>query len=319
MSREIARKVLEIESRAILELLPRIDASFDAAVEALLACAGRVVVTGMGKSGLIGQKVSATLASTGTPSLFLHPAEAIHGDLGRIVKGDAVLAISYSGDTEEILALVPQVKRLGAPLLAMTGQPRSALAAAADVHLDVSIREEACPLGLAPTASTTAALAMGDALAMALVERRGFTVDDFAVLHPGGRLGKKLLRVEDVMHTGDAVPRVRTDTPMKDVLFEITGKRLGLTTVVEGDGRLVGMISDGDLRRQLERHGHAFFDRTAAECMTRQPVVIGRRELATAALDVMEARKITSLLIVDERGAVDGVLHLHDLWKTEMI
>jgi len=245
MSREIARKVLEIESRAILELLPRIDQGFDRAVEMLLACAGRVVVTGMGKSGLIGQKVSATFASTGTPSLFLHPAEAIHGDLGRIVKGDAVLAISYSGDTGEILALVPQVKRLGSPLLAMTGQPRSALAAAADVHLDVSIREEACPLGLAPTASTTAALAMGDALAMALVERRGFTVDDFAVLHPGGRLGKKLLRVEDVMHTGEAVPRVKVDTPMKDVLFEMTRKRLGLTTVVDGDGRLVGMISDG--------------------------------------------------------------------------
>ena len=296
-----------------------IDQGFDRAVEMLLACAGRVVVTGMGKSGLIGQKVSATFASTGTPSLFLHPAEAIHGDLGRIVKGDAVLAISYSGDTGEILALVPQVKRLGSPLLAMTGQPRSALAAAADVHLDVSIREEACPLGLAPTASTTAALAMGDALAMALVERRGFTVDDFAVLHPGGRLGKKLLRVEDVMHTGEAVPRVKVDTPMKDVLFEMTRKRLGLTTVVDGDGRLVGMISDGDLRRQMERHGYTLLDRHAGECMTRDPVVIGRRELATAALDVMEARKITSLLIVDERGAVDGVLHLHDLWKTEMI
>jgi arabinose-5-phosphate isomerase len=319
MSREIARKVLEIESRAILELVARIDASFEKAVDTLLACAGRVVVTGMGKSGLIGQKVSATLASTGTPSLFLHPAEAIHGDLGRIVKGDAVLAISYSGDTEEILALVPQVKRLGSPLLAMTGQPRSALATAADVHLDVSIREEACPLGLAPTASTTAALAMGDALAMALVERRGFTVDDFAVLHPGGRLGKKLLRVEDVMHTGNAVPRVKTDTPMKDVLFEMTRKRLGLTTVVDGDGRLVGMISDGDLRRQMERHGYTLLDRLAGECMTKDPVAIGRRELATAALAVMEARKITSLLIVDERGAVDGVLHLHDLWKTEMI
>jgi arabinose-5-phosphate isomerase len=319
MSREIARKVLEIESRAILELVPRIDESFDKAVETLFACAGRVVVTGMGKSGLIGQKVSATLASTGTPSLFLHPAEAIHGDLGRIVKGDAVLAISYSGDTEEILWLVPQVKRLGSPLLAMTGQPRSALATAADVHLDVSIREEACPLGLAPTASTTAALAMGDALAMALVERRGFTVDDFAVLHPGGRLGKKLLRVEDVMHTGDAVPRVKADTPMKDVLFEMTRKRLGLTTVVDGGGKLVGMISDGDLRRQMERHGYTLLDRLAGECMTKDPVAIGRRELATAALAVMEARKITSLLIVDERGAVDGVLHLHDLWKTEMI
>jgi len=319
MSRDIARKVLEIESRAILELLPRIDQGFDAAVDKLFACAGRVVVTGMGKSGLIGQKVSATFASTGTPSLFLHPAEAIHGDLGRIVKGDAVLAISYSGDTAEILALVPQVKRLGAPLLAMTGQPRSALAAAADVHLDVSIREEACPLGLAPTASTTAALAMGDALAMALVERRGFTVDDFAVLHPGGRLGKKLLRVEDVMHTGDAVPRVTAGTPMKDVLFEMTRKRLGLTTVVDADGRLLGMISDGDLRRQMERHGYTLLDKSAGECMTKEPVVIGRRELATAALAVMEARKITSLLIVDERGAADGVIHLHDLWKTEMI
>ena len=318
MSREIARKVLEIESRAILELLPRIDAGFDRAVEILLACSGRAVVTGMGKSGLIGQKVSATLASTGTPSLFLHPAEAIHGDLGRIVKGDALLAISHSGDTEEILALVPQVKRLGAPLLAMTGQPRSPLAAAADVHLDVSIREEACPLGLAPTASTTAALAMGDALAMALVERRGFTVDDFAVLHPGGRLGKKLLRVEDLMRTGDAVPRVGVETPMKDVLFEMTGTRLGLTTVVDG-GRLAGIISDGDVRRQLERHGYALLDKSAGECMTRDPVVIGRRELATAALDVMESRKITSLLIVDGRGAVEGVLHLHDLWKTEMI
>ena len=318
MSREIARKVLEIESRAILELLPRIDAGFDRAVEILLACTGRAVVTGMGKSGLIGQKVSATLASTGTPSLFLHPAEAIHGDLGRIVKGDVLLAISHSGDTEEILALVPQVKRLGAPLLAMTGQPRSPLAAAADVHLDVSIREEACPLGLAPTASTTAALAMGDALAMALVERRGFTVDDFAVLHPGGRLGKKLLRVEDLMRTGDAVPRVGVETPMKDVLFEMTGKRLGLTTVVDG-GRLAGIISDGDVRRQLERHGYALLDKSAGECMTRDPVVIGRRELATAALDVMESRKITSLLIVDGRGAVEGVLHLHDLWKTEMI
>jgi arabinose-5-phosphate isomerase len=319
MSRETARKVLEIESRAILDLLPRIDAGFDRAVDLVLACAGRVVVTGMGKSGLIGQKISATLASTGTPSLFLHPAEAIHGDLGRIVKGDAVLAISHSGDTEEILALVPQVKRLGAPLLAMTGQPRSPLAAAADVHLDVSIREEACPLGLAPTASTTAALAMGDALAMALVERRGFTVDDFAVLHPGGRLGKKLLRVEDLMRTGDAVPRVGLGTPMKDALFEMTGKRLGLTTVVDGDGRVAGIISDGDVRRQLERHGYALLDKTAGECMTRDPVAIGRRELATAALDVMEARKITSLLIVDGRGAVEGVLHLHDLWKTEMI
>jgi len=319
MSRDTARKVLEIEARAILDLVSRIDESFDRAVEALFACTGRVVVTGMGKSGIIAQKVSATFASTGTPSLYLHPAEAIHGDLGRIVKGDAVLAVSYSGDTAEILGLVPAVKRLGSALVSLTGDPRSALATASDVHLDVSIREEACPLGLAPTASTTAALAMGDALAMALIERRGFTVDDFAVLHPGGRLGKKLLRVEDVMSTGDDVPRVRLDTKMKDVLFEMTRKRLGMTTVVDGDGKLRGILSDGDLRRQMERHGYALLDRTAEQCMTPKPVLIGRRDLATTALDLMEARKITALVVTDADGKVDGVVHLHDLWKTEMI
>ena len=319
MSRQTAQRVLEIEARAILELLPRIGEEFERAVELLYACAGRVVVTGMGKSGLIGQKISATFSSTGTPSLFLHPAEATHGDLGRIVKGDAVLAISHSGDTEEIVALTPTVKRLAAPLVAMTGRPGSVLAAAADVHLDVSIREEACPLGLAPTASTTAALAMGDALAMALLERRGFTVDDFAVLHPGGRLGRKLLRVEDAMQAGDRVPRVAPATAMKDVLFEMTRKRLGMTTVTDAEGKLLGMISDGDLRRQMERHGYTLLERTAAECMTRDPVVIGRRELATAALAVMEERKVTSLPVTDAAGRVEGVVHLHDLWRTEMI
>ena len=319
MSRDTARRVLEIEAEAIRELIPRLDESFDRAVETLLACAGRVVVTGMGKSGFIAQKISATLASTGSPSLFLHPVEATHGDLGRIVKGDVLLAVSNSGDTGEILALVTWLKRLGAPVVALTGDPRSPLAQAADVHLDVSIRAEACPLGLAPTASTTAALAMGDALSMSLLEKRGFTVDDFAVLHPGGRLGKKLLRVEDVMHTGDAIPRVRPQTQMKDVLFEMTRKRLGLTTVTEEDGTLLGMISDGDLRRQMERHGYALLDRTAAECMTRTPVLVGRRELATRALDLLETRKITSLLVTDAEGHIEGVLHLHDLWKTEMI
>ncbi len=319
MPRDTARRVLEIEAQAILDLAPRLDQSFDRGVEMLYACPGRVVVTGMGKSGLIAQKISATLASTGTPSLYLHPVEAVHGDLGRIVKGDVLLAISASGDTEEILALVPQVKRLGSPLVAMTGNPRSSVAQAADVNLDVSIRQEACPLGLAPTASTTAALAMGDALSMALIERRGFTVDDFAVLHPGGRLGKKLLRVEDLMSTGEQIPRVSPETAMKDVLFEMTRKRLGLTTVTDPDGRLLGMISDGDLRRQMERHGYTLLDRTAAECMTRTPVLIGRRELATRALDVMEGRKITALLVTDAEGRIEGVVHLHDLWKTEMI
>jgi arabinose-5-phosphate isomerase len=317
--REVARNVLEIEARAILDLLPRLGEDFDRAVEMLFACGGRVVVTGMGKSGLIGQKLSATFASTGTPSLFLHPAEAIHGDLGRIVKGDLALAISYSGDTAELLALVPAMKRLGVPLLALTGNARSALAGAADVHLDVSIREEACPLGLAPTASTTAALAMGDALAMSLVERRGFTVDDFAVLHPGGRLGKKLLRVEDVMHTGDEIPRVRPETRMMEAMAEMSRKRLGLTTVVGDGDRLLGIIADGDLRRQMVKHGAALPERTAGECMTPDPVRIGRRDLATRALNLMETRKITALLVVDARGAVEGVLHLHDLWETEMI
>jgi len=319
MSRDTARKVLEIEAEAIRELIPRLDASFDRAVDLLLACSGRVVVTGMGKSGIIAQKISATLSSIGTPSLFLHPSEATHGDLGRIVKGDVVLAVSNSGDTGELLGLLPWLKRLAVPLLALTGKPRSPLAQAADVHVDVSVRLEACPLGLAPTASTTAALAMGDALSMALLERRGFTVDDFAVLHPGGRLGKKLQRVEDLMHTGDDIPRVSPATPMKDVLFEMTRKRLGLTTVVEADGTLLGMLSDGDLRRQLERHGYAILDKSAAECMTRNPVRVERHELATRALDLMESRRITALLVTDEKGRIEGVLHPHDLWKTEMI
>ena len=319
MSHETARRVLEIEAEAIRNLIPRLDASFDRAVDALFACTGRVVLTGMGKSGIIAQKISATLASIGTPSLYLHPADAIHGDLGRIVKGDALVAVSHSGDTEEILALVPWLKRLRVELVALTGNPRSPLAQAADVHIDVGVRSEACPLGLAPTASTTAALAMGDAISMALLERRGFTVDDFAVLHPGGRLGKKLMRVEDLMHTGDDVPRVAPDTPMKEVLFEMTSKRLGLTTVVEADGTLLGVISDGDLRRQMERHGYGLLERTAGECMTRSPALGGRRELATRALDLLETRRITALLVTDEKGRIEGVLHLHDLWKTEMI
>jgi arabinose-5-phosphate isomerase len=319
MSRETARKVLEIEAHAILGLVPRVDESYDRAVEVLYGCTGRVVVSGMGKSGLIGQKISATLSSTGTPSLCLHPAEATHGDLGRIVKGDVLLAISYSGETEEMLALVPWMRRLGSPVVAMTGNPLSALAHAADVNLDVSIAKEACPFGLAPTASTTAALAMGDALAMGLLERRGFTIEDFAVLHPGGRIGKKLVRVEDVMHAGDLAPRVRPETPMKDVLFEMTKKRLGMTTVVDAAGILVGMISDGDLRRHMERDGYALLDRTAGQCMTAGPLTMRRRDLATAALALMEERKITSLPVVDAGGAVEGVVHLHDLWKTEMI
>ena len=319
MSRETARRVLEIEAHAILGLVPRVGESYDRAVEILHGCAGRVVVSGMGKSGLIGQKISATLSSTGTPSLCLHPAEATHGDLGRIVKGDVLLAISYSGETEEMLALIPWMRRLGSPVVAMTGNPLSALAHAADVNLDVSIAKEACPFGLAPTASTTAALAMGDALAMGLLERRGFTIEDFAVLHPGGRIGKKLVRVVDVMQAGDLAPRVRPDAPMREVLFEMTKKRLGMTTVVDAAGTLLGMISDGDLRRHMERDGYALLDQTAGQCMTPGPLTVRRRDLATAALAVMEDRKITSLPVVDAAGVVEGVVHLHDLWKTEMI
>lgn len=319
VSRDLAARVLQIEADAIRDLVPRLGEAFDRAVAVLLAGPGRLVATGVGKSGFVAQKVSATLASTGTPSLFLHPTEAIHGDLGRIVAGDVVLAVSYSGETEELLALLPSLKRLGCPLVSLTGGPRSTLAQAADVHLDVSVRQEACPLGLAPTASTAAAMAMGDALAMAVAEKRGFTEDDFAVRHPGGRLGRRLLRVEDVMRTGDRVPRVTRATPMKDVLFEMTAKRLGMTTVVEADGRLAGVISDGDLRRHMARLGYGLLDQPAGECMTGSPVLIARRELATAALNLMEARRITSLVVVAPDGTVDGVVHLHDLWKTEMI
>lgn len=313
----IALRVLEIEAAAILDLRTRLGAPFERAVALLLGCRGRVVVTGMGKSGHIGQKLSSTLSSTGTPSLFLHPAEAAHGDLGRVVADDVMLAISYSGDTVELMAMLRAAQRLRIPLVSLTGNPSSPLAQAADVHLDVSIREEACPLGLAPTASTTAALAMGDALAMTLLERRGFTVEDFAVLHPGGRLGRRLMRVEELMHKGDAVPRVAPGVRMQDVLFEMTRKRLGMTTVADDDGRLLGVISDGDLRRRLEGHGAAMLEQRAEECMTRQPVVIDRRQLAVRGLELMEERKITSLVVTDPEGRVEGVLHLHDLWTTE--
>ncbi len=318
MSLDIARKVLEIEAHAIRGLLGRLDERFVRAVDILLACEGRVVVAGMGKSGLIGQKVSATLASTGTPSFFLHPAEALHGDLGRLVRRDVLLALSYSGETEELLRLLETVKRLAIPLITLTGNPRSTLAQASDAVLDVSIPQEACPLGLAPTASTTAMLAMGDALAMAVLERKGFTEEDYAALHPAGGLGVRLRRVENVMHTGEQIPRVRPTTPMKDVIYEMSRKALGLTTVVDANDRLVGFISDGDLRRFFEREGNRSLSLTAADCMTRTPLTIGRKELATRALNLMEARRITALPVVDSEGKLEGVVHIHDLWTTQM-
>jgi len=318
MSLETARKVLEIEAKALAELPSRLDQRFIQAVETLYACRGRVVVTGMGKSGLIGQKISATLSSTGTPSFFLHPAEALHGDLGSLVRHDVLVALSYSGETEELLRLLDTVKRLSIPLILFTGSPASSLGQASDVVIDVGIHEEACPLGLAPTASTTAMLAMGDALAMALLEKRGFNEEDYAALHPAGGLGFKLRRVENVMHGGSQMPRVKPQTQMPDVIYEMSKKGLGLATVVDDGDRLLGFISDGDLRRFIEREGNKALGLTAADCMTRSPSTIGRKELATRALSLMEARKITALPVVDSSGKLEGVVHIHDLWTTQM-
>jgi arabinose-5-phosphate isomerase len=319
MSLNTARRVLQIEAQAIQDVLSRLDASFERAVDLLFACKGRVVVSGMGKSGLIGRKISATLSSTGTPSFFLHPAEALHGDLGMLARGDAMLAVSYGGETEEIIRLLEALQRLEIPLVTLTGKLASTLAEASAVVLDVSVREEACSLNLAPTASTTVAMAVGDALAVSLLERRDFRHDDFAALHPAGRLGKKLLRVEHLMHAGDALPRVSPETLMPDAFHEMSKKGLGMTTVIQPDGRLAGIITDGDLRRLMEKHRGATLEMTAGTCMTRNPQTIGPRVLASEALNVMEKRKITSLAVVDEAGGVLGVVHLHDLWTLELM
>jgi arabinose-5-phosphate isomerase len=319
VSLRTARRVLQIEAQAIQDVLARLDASFERAVDLLFACKGRVVVSGMGKSGLIGRKISATLSSTGTPSFFLHPAEALHGDLGMLARGDAMLAVSYGGETEEIVRLLEALKRLEIPLVTLTGNLDSTLAEASAVVLDASVREEACSLNLAPTASTTVAMAVGDALAVSLLERRDFRQDDFAALHPAGRLGKKLLRVEHLMHAGDAMPRVSPETPMPDAFHEMSKKGLGMTTVVQPDGRLAGIITDGDLRRLMEKHRGATLELTAGACMTRNPQTIGPHVLASEALNVMEKRKITSLAVVDEAGGVLGVVHLHDLWTLELM
>jgi arabinose-5-phosphate isomerase len=318
MKNKTAREVLQSEAAAILHLVERIDSRFDAALDLLLGCKGRVVLTGMGKSGIICKKIAATFSSTGQPALFLHPAEAIHGDLGMVVPGDVVIAVSNSGETGELLRLLEWVKRLGVPLISFTGDCGSTLARHSDVVLDVSVQKEACPMNLVPTASTTAALAMGDALAMCLMEERGFKEEDFARLHPGGKLGRRLLKVSDTMRTGDAVPRVSPETPMKDVIREMSRKRLGITCVVDPEGRLAGVISDGDLRRMLEKDT-SFLNRTAKDCMTCEPKTISADELATKALSIMEDKKITSLPIVDDRRRVLGMVHLHDLWRTEMI
>ncbi len=314
---EEAKKVIRIEAEALLALADAINGAFEEAVRLILASKGRVVVTGMGKSGLIGQKIASTMASTGTPAFFLHPAEGIHGDLGMIMKGDVVIAISNSGETEEVVRILPIIKRLGASLVAMTGNASSTLAKAGDVFLDISVREEACPLGLAPTASTTATLAMGDALAVALLLERGFNAEDFALFHPGGALGKKLiLRVEDLMHKGDATPLVPAGMLMREALFVITAKGLGITGVTDDDGALIGVITDGDLRRALEK-GTDILGMAAGELMSRNPKRIGRTELAAKALQRMEEFSITSLFVFDDDRETRpvGVIHLHDLLK----
>ena len=315
---ETAKRVLRIEAQAVEGLLEWLDERFERAVELLFECKGRVVVTGMGKSGLIGRKIAATFSSTGTPSLFLHPAEALHGDLGMVMRADVLLAISYGGESEEIVHLLETVKRLGIKLVSLTGNARSALALASDVALDVSVKEEACSLNLAPTASTTAALAMGDALAIALFEQRGFGPDDFATLHPGGRLGRKLQRVENLMHAGDALPRVSPETKMPEVIYEMSRKGIGMSTVLDGGGRLAGIITDGDLRRLMQKRGGEVLALTAAECMTRDPVTIAAEELASVALKLMEERKITSVVVADSEKRVQGVLHIHDLWTLQL-
>jgi arabinose-5-phosphate isomerase len=341
--KHIGENVVRIEAEALRALADRIGGpmgdAFQRAIELMFSCAGRVVVTGMGKSGLIARKIAATLSSTGTPALYLHPVEALHGDLGMVVRGDVVLALSASGETEEILALLATINRLRVPLIAMTGDEicgenkreslafarddkemkrLSTLAEAAEVALDCSIAQEACALGLAPTASTTTMLALGDALAVTLSERRGFKEEDFANLHPGGKLGKRLARVESLMHSGDALARVTLQTKMPDVIYEMSRKKLGVTAVVEGE-KLVGIVSDGDLRRLLEKRGKDVMDLTAGEAMTRSPKTISAGEFAATALAVMEEKKITSLMVVDAGGKLEGIVHLHDLWTTELV
>ncbi len=325
MAEHTPAQLVRIEAEALQQLAARLEgpmaAGFERAVDLIVQCGqarNRVVVTGMGKSGIIAQKIAATLSSTGSPALFLHPAEAVHGDLGMVARGDVVIALSASGETEEILRLLATIKRIGDALISFCCNLKSTLALASDVALDCGVPQEACGLGLAPTASTTAMLALGDALAIAVSLRKGFRAEDFADLHPGGKLGKKLSRVHQLMHAGEAIPRVQIHTPMSEVIYEMSRKGLGMTTVEEA-GKLAGIISDGDLRRLLERDGAHVLEKTAGEAMNRSPKTIGTDELAVRALSMMEEKKITSLVVIDEAQQVQGVVHLHDLWETELI
>ncbi len=321
MAIERARKVLRIEAQAVLDLIDRVDDRFVQAVDILFDCQGKVMLTGMGKSGLVGKKIASTLSSTGTPAFFLHPAEALNGDLGILGRGDVVIAISNSGETEEIVKLLPFVKRQGSRLIVMTGHPEATIAKAGDVVLDIAVREEACPLGLAPTASTTATLALGDALAVSLMEKRGFKEEDFALLHPGGWLGKRLLmKVKDLMHVGEAFPMVGEEAPMREAVFEITSKRLGVTGVSDHSGRLVGVITDGDLRRGLEKYPD-LLDRKACEVMTRSPKWVDAEALAAQAVQIMEEYSITSLFVYRDsnKSRPVGIIHLHDLLRAGVV
>ncbi len=314
----LARRVLQTEAAAIMALIDRIDGRFSRAVEIVRDCRGRVILTGMGKSGIICRKIAATLSSTGTPAFFLHPAEAVHGDLGVLQADDVIIAVSYSGETEELTRVLETIKRLEATLIAITGDAGSTLAQAADVALDCHVSEEACPMNLVPTASTTAALALGDALAMSVLVEKGFKPEDFANLHPGGKLGKRLMRARQLMHAGDALPAVGLDTVMRDVIYTMSSKGLGMTTVLDADRRLAGIITDGDLRRKMAVSPD-IQALVARDVMTANPVTIGPETFAVEALALLERRKITSVVVIDAERRVEGVLHLHDLWRTEMV
>lgn len=317
---DIAKRVLRIEAQAVSALTERLNSDFCKAVEIIYQSKGRVVVTGMGKSGLVGKKIAATLSSTGTPAFFMHPAEASHGDLGMVTSDDVVIAISNSGETAELINLIPFLKRFNVSLISFTGNPESTLSRSADVAIDVSVKEEACPMGIVPTASTTATLAMGDALAVALLIKRGFKEEDFAFFHPGGSLGKRLfIKVKDLMHTGEALPIVSPDMPMMKATVEISSKRLGVTIVADSDRKILGIITDGDLRRGIEKWGKAFFDMRAEDVMTRNPKTISGEELAQKALSVMERHSITSLVVPDSDGKAIGIIHLHDILKQGIV
>lgn len=316
---KIGKEVLNIEAEAVRSLASLIDENFAKAVHLLASTKSRVIITGMGKSGIIGRKIAATLSSCGTPSVFIHTADAGHGDLGMIVEGDILIVISYSGNTKEVVDLLHFVKRTGVKLIGITGNKNSKLAKYSDIVLDASVEREAEPSGLVPTASSTAALALGDALAIALMKLKGFGEKEFAFVHPKGQAGKRLLRVETLMHKGGQIPFVDAQTPMSTVLEEISQKKMGMTCVVDKQGVLLGIITDGDLRRNLQKYKDNFLQKTAGDCMTRQPITITRDELATSALNIMEENKITSLIVKNKNGKIEGLIHLHDLWRTEML